>query len=703
MRHLAVMQAQPNIDWSALGEPVARIVWGKPTKETPRELRWGKHGSRVLNRQQGTWFDHENNVGGGVLDLVPGSNTAEQMSWLTEHSLIDRAPRSVHSDKPRIISIYDYADERGDLLFQVVRYDPKDFRQRRPDGRGGWISSLGETRRVLYRLPELRAAIAFDEVVYVVEGEKDVDALGAKKLVATCNPGGAGKWRSEYSECLRGADVVIIGDNDPAGRNHAQQVAGALNGIAKRVRVVDIAKVWQECPEKGDISDWFEAGGIAEEFAVIVSELPDYRPAEAAASATVEQANSAAPEWPAMEDDAYYGLAGKVVRTIDPHTEADRVGILIQFLAYFGNLIGNAPYYQVEADRHHANLFSVPVGQSAKARKGTAAGRVRQVMQLADPQWIDERMKGGLSSGEGLINEVRDEIKKWDPKAKQLEVIDSGVIDKRLMVIEAEFGNALAVMERPGNTLSQTIRQAWDGHSLSTITKNSPLKATSAHISIIGHITEDELRARITRTDAVNGFANRFLFVRVRRSKFLPFGGSLGDAELDVLAQRVKTAAEAAKKIGRVTMTDAARTEWNAVYEQLSAEQVGLLGAITARAEAQVVRIALIYALLDGSAQIDVPHLEAALAVWEYCELSAAFVFGHLLGDPIADEIARALQHAGPEGMSRTAIRDLFGRNRSGNRIEVALALLATRGRARRQTRKTSGHPAEVWVAIRGG
>jgi hypothetical protein len=110
--------------------------------------------------------------------------------------------------------------------------------------------------------------------------------------------------------------------------------------------------------------------------------------------------------------------------------------------------------------------------------------------------------------------------------------------------------------------------------------------------------------------------------------------------------------------------------------------------------------LALIYALLDGSGQIDVPHLEAALAVWEYCESSTAFVFGDLLGDPVADEIARALQHAGAQGMTRTAIRDLFGRNRSGDRISAALALLATRGRARMETRRTGGHPVEVWVAV---
>jgi hypothetical protein len=274
-----MMQAQYNINWATLCEPVARIVWGAPTSETPKELRWGTHGSRVLNRQKGVWHDHENNIGGGGFDLVPGTNIAEKKVWLIEQRFIDRAPGSTHSNKPRIVATYSYTDERGDLLFQVVRYHPKDFRQRRPDGRGGWICSLGETRRVLYRLRELRAAITFDEVVYVVEGEKDVETLRNNKLTATCNPGGAGKWRNEYSECLRGADVVIIHDNDSAGRNHAQQVATALHRVARRVRVLDLTQVWRECPEKGDISDWIEAGGTVEKLGVIAGTLSDYRPA----------------------------------------------------------------------------------------------------------------------------------------------------------------------------------------------------------------------------------------------------------------------------------------------------------------------------------------------------------------------------------------------------------------------------------------
>jgi Protein of unknown function (DUF3987) len=406
--------------------------------------------------------------------------------------------------------------------------------------------------------------------------------------------------------------------------------------------------------------------------------------------------------WPIMDDAAYYGLAGEIVRTIDPHSEADPVALLVQGLVFFGNVIGNSAHYRVEADHHHANLFAVLVGRSAKGRKGTSGGRVRSVIETVDQPWIEERMKGGLSSGEGLINEVRDEVKKWNPKKKILETVDPGVTDKRLMVTEAEFANALAVMERPGNTLSPTIRNAWDGHTLSTLAKNCPLKATKPHISMVGHITEDELRAGITRTDMANGFANRFLFVCVRRSKLLPHGGNLHEAEILELGQRIKAAVERGKTVGRLQMTEAARREWEAIYPDLSAERPGLLGAITARAEAQCVRLALIYALLDQRENIDVPHLRAALAVWEYCETSATRIFGNALGDPIADEIMRALLQAGSAGMTRTAIRDLFGRHRSGERIGMALSLLMTKGRARMEEKMTRGRPSETWFAVQG-
>jgi hypothetical protein len=402
--------------------------------------------------------------------------------------------------------------------------------------------------------------------------------------------------------------------------------------------------------------------------------------------------------WPVIDPAAFYGLAGDVVHTIEPHSEADPVALLVQFLTMAGNVIGRSSYYLVEATRHRANLYNVLVGTSSKARKGTSQDRIAEIVKLADQEWADNKIQSGLSSGEGFIFQVRDAVQKFDAKAGQTEIIDPGVSDKRLMIVEPEFASALSVAERHGNNLSPIVRKAWDGVKLQTLTKNSPLCATNAHVSIVGHITVDELRARLSRTELASGFANRFLFVLVRRSKVLPFGGNLTDSEILHLGERFRSVVEKVNGIGCVTFGEAAARQWATVYNDLSAEKPGLLGSVIARAEAQVIRLALIYALLDGSDTIDLPHLEAALAVWEYCELSAVYVFGNSLGDPVADEILRALQSR-PEGMTRTEISSLFGRNQSSGRIGAALQLLTARNRAYPDTRQTDGRSSEVWFA----
>jgi hypothetical protein len=171
----------------------------------------------------------------------------------------------------RVASAYDYRDEEGALLLQAVRYDPKGFSQRRPDGAGGWVYKLNGTRSVLYRLPELLAADS-TQIVFIVEGEKDADRLASLGLVATTNAGGAGKWRDEYSEALRGRPVVIIPDNDEPGREHAAKVARSLQGVAASVRILELPNL----PPKSDVSDWLEAGGVVDELLVLAESAPQF-------------------------------------------------------------------------------------------------------------------------------------------------------------------------------------------------------------------------------------------------------------------------------------------------------------------------------------------------------------------------------------------------------------------------------------------
>lgn len=422
-----------------------------------------------------------------------------------------------------------------------------------------------------------------------------------------------------------------------------------------------------------------------------------------------------AERWPDPPEQAVYlGLAGRIVEMLDPHTESDPVALLIQFLVAFGNIVGRYPHFRVEADKHHTMLNAVLVGRTAKGRKGTSAGRVLALFGTKDDEdWIEGRVvHGGMSSGEGLIWAVRDPIYKREPiregKGKdkrtvdyeQIEV-DAGEPDKRLLVIESEFGGVLKVMSRPGNTLSPVLRRAWDGANvLRSMTKNSPALATGAHISIVGHITKDELLRHLDDTELLNGFGNRFLWCAVQRSKVLPEGGGAlsGDA-LQRVVQEIVKAVEFARGLDEVGRDNEARKLWHQVYPALSEGRPGLLGAALSRAEAQVMRLALLYALQDQSSTIQLPHLEAALALWAYCERSAAYIFGDALGDPTADRIMEALRQRHPAGLSRDEIRRLFGGHRRASDIDRALGVIWRTGRARQVREETAGRPRERWIA----
>ena len=257
----------------------------------------------------------------------------------------------------------------------------------------------------------------------------------------------------------------------------------------------------------------------------------------------------------------------------------------------------------------------------------------------------------------------------------------------------------LKVMSREGNTLSPVIRQAWDDGALQTLTKNSPMKAKDAHVSIVGHITKAELLRHMTKTEAANGFANRFIWLMVKRSKELPFGGEWHRVDAAPLVRRLSSALEFGSAPVEVTWGDGARDIWPAVYGPLSEGKPGLFGAVVGRGEAQVVRLAALYALMNESYEIESDHLLAALALWDYAEKSARYVFGDATGDPVADQILEALRASRGEGMTKTEISQLFGRNKSAERIARALSLLLSIGRVRRKTQRTGGRQAERWFA----
>jgi hypothetical protein len=407
--------------------------------------------------------------------------------------------------------------------------------------------------------------------------------------------------------------------------------------------------------------------------------------------------------WPVMHQAAYHSLAGDIVALIDPHTEADRAAVLLSLLLMVGNYVDREYYAEVSGSRHCLNEYLVLVGVSSRGRKGSSLGYLRQLFREIDlncisPSWVNDHVVSGLSSGEGVIELVRDDSTKKD---KDGNCLVPGVPDKRVLFLEEEFGRTLKVAHRDGSILSATLRDGWDHGNLRSVTRNDPLRATNAHLSIIGHITADELKVNLTDVEAANGFANRFLWALVRRSKRLADGG--GSVDFSPVRNRLRLALVEAKAYqltgtSPVRRDSAAAKRWDEFYYALPDDVPGLLGSLTARAEAHVLRLSLVFALLDRSPQIQLPHLEAALAVWDYSVQSVAYIFGDTLGDSVADGIMAFLATKGAAGADRSDIWGHFGRHLAVGRLQGSLENLLKAGAIREFKEQTEGRPRIVYV-----
>lgn len=512
------------------------------------------------------------------------------------------------------------------------------------------------------------------------------------------------------------ADCVIVLDGDDPGRAGAAKLAAKIDakphsstGIINLPDGLDLADVLAAADDPttalAELLAEAEAGAedVRVDGDVGEQDLPD------AIGVSSHSSLCSQPQTPApLGADAYYGLAGEIVKAIEPHTEADPAAVLVQLLVAVGNAAGRGPGFRVEADDHHCNLSVAIVGPSAIARKGSSFGQARRLVVEADPTWAT-RIVTGSSSGEGLIWLVRDPIEETRPAKGDeegdaegfvTELADIGVEDKRALVIEPEFASVLERMGRDGNTLSAVLRQAWDGQALDTLVKTNRAKATNAHISMIGHITVTELQRKLNATEAANGFANRFIWIYATRSKSLPFGGDLDSVDWSPYVARLADAITYANT-GEQDFDEEAKALWVDVYEELTTPADGMLGAVTARAAAQVRRLAVIYSVLDpkpdGGAIVTADHLRAALEVWRYSLESAALIFGGSLGDPTADSILTQLR-AMPEGMTRKEISNAFGRHQSAAELDRALTALEQRDLVFSITEATGGRPAVRWL-----
>ncbi len=438
---------------------------------------------------------------------------------------------------------------------------------------------------------------------------------------------------------------------------------------------------------------------------------PDDRSAAPAGSAASQEK-----PWPMLDRDAaFHGLAGEFVRLVEQHTEADPAAILVQFLVAIGSILGRRAGVYADGTVHFGNLFAVILGKTAFSRKGTSWGVVEALVRSLDDNWI---IRGGLSTGEGLIACVHDPYKKTETvkykgEVKRKEIEIPGVSDKRLLMLETEFVRALKVIQRRDNTLREVLLQAWDGQLLGIITRADPLTATGAHISLIGHCTIDLLRRYLDAEDISGGFGNRLLFCLARRSRTIPTVGRRRRESMPDLAPLRNKLLEAINRASHLDealdLDDEAAALYAEAYTgELSGEAVEEpLASLVARAAPTLLRLAVVYHALDqgvGNAppKITGAHVRAALAVVRYATATAEYVFGQgVTGNPTAMKILRAAQTAPDGTITRETIFKLFRGHGVKAEIDAALTMLAAEKRLTSETVPTSGRPREVWRVVR--
>ena len=391
------------------------------------------------------------------------------------------------------------------------------------------------------------------------------------------------------------------------------------------------------------------------------------------------------PTNPILGEAALYGVAGVAVRALAPHTEAHPAAILLQLLAAFGNAVGPAPHCMVDATRHGLNLFVVLVGESSKARKGTSWNQIRRLFAEVDHPWVAERVTTARLTPAALIYALRDR---------------QPATDRRLLAFSEEFAAVLHSLRRNKGHLSPLLRCAWDSGDLRSLDGRHPSRQP-ARISALSPTSRSANSQRISTPQKPTTASPTVSLDRSAAQPMPPGRRQPGAHELSAVATELRRALDwvgDAHTI-RLSRDQQARTLWHECYPVLSQARPDLYGAATSRAEAQVLRLSAIYAVLDCSSSIGLPHLQAALAVWDYCSASASLFFGTSTGEHTADRILDAI-NASTTGLSRTQISALFHGHLSSYRIDAALEQLISLGAIDQRNQPTGGRTATRWSAI---
>lgn len=413
-------------------------------------------------------------------------------------------------------------------------------------------------------------------------------------------------------------------------------------------------------------------------------------------------------DFPTFNADDYYGIAGELSALATEDSEADRMAVYGSFLVATSALLDKDKYLRIGESKHYSRLFVTLVGASSRARKGTSFKPVVRIIRETESILHDENpyavlppkklviADGGLSSAEGLIYQVRDESE--EVNAKTGNPAWDGVDDTRLLVVEEEFGNVLNQCKREGNTLSATLRRVWDGGDLAPMTKNNKLKATNPHINLLTHITQFELKCLMRESDIYNGLFNRILWICVRRTKKLAFPQPMNDSKVTALAERLADAVRRASCEGEIKLSIDARAYWAVKYHEVSNDESGVLGSVTARAEAHVMRLSLLFCLLDCCLEIERKHIEAACALVEFCNKSVQYIFSTPAECEAGTDADKLLNALTIKPLSQTEVSKVFSGNKKRTELMTLLTELQTANKIK-QTKEAGGKKV-MWSII---
>ncbi len=660
--------------------------------------------------------------------------------------LMGQGTKPTPSQKKRIKETYDYRDEAGKLLFQVVRYEPKTFRQRRPNDSYGWTYDVQGVRVVPYHLPELLANR--EEIVFIVEGEKDVHTLERIDCVATCNAGGALKWTNDHAVHLKDRDVVTLPDNDDTGRQHAEQVAYSLQGIARAVKVVALPGL----SKKGDVSDWFAAGGTKEQLRKLVHDSPRL---ENMSPPKLESPRPA-PSAPKTKSFQPFPIevAPKLVRDFviaaSKALGCDSAYIALPLLAVLASAIGNARRIRLKHSwREPCIIWAVVVGESGTLKSPAfdlAVGPLRRRQAIAFQEYQER-----LHRHEQDLQLYQADFEEWKRKGRknsepppekpeppqwQQVVAEDTTIEALADLLDCQpLGLLLARDELSGWLASFDAYKASKGadvaHWLSMhrggellVNRKGGKKQTrvaSASVSICGGIQPARLADSLGSEHFENGLAARLLLAMPPRTPKQWTEDDLTDSDrapleqlLDKLLQLPMPEDEQGERQPvDVPLTEEAKRRWVSFYNAHNQEQNDLSGELAAawsKLEGYAARLALLCELVrvPESKAVSLDSIEAGITLARWFADEAVRIYAGLggSGDTGAANEKRELSRVadwirvrGGEATTRDVQRNLSN-YKTSDEAENVLDRLAKASQGKLEVRETGGRPARVFCLI---